>query len=324
MQSLLAEIKTLVHPELASFDLIFKRAIQSRVKFMDIIMGYIIKRKGKQIRPLFVYLCAGSFGEMTCTTSRGAVLIELLHTATLVHDDVVDDSNYRRGFLSINSIWKNKVAVLAGDYLLSRGLLLAVNNGDFELLRIVADAIREMSEGELLQLEKAKKMNINESTYFDIIRQKTAVLLSSCCAVGAKSVGATDEQVLLAKTFGEKIGIAFQLRDDLLDYELSHSGKPASLDIQNRKLSLPLIYGLQRANTITRFTMWQKIRRKKKSPLDLSQLTNFAYDGGGIAYTHEKINQLLEEAKLLLSSFPPSIYRDYLEKLTDYVIEREH
>ncbi|MDX5346436.1 MAG: polyprenyl synthetase family protein, partial [Hymenobacteraceae bacterium] len=215
----LKEIQAPVAVEMQQFEKKFRASMQSRVLLLDKIMSYIVKRKGKQMRPMFVFFSAKLFSpDISDATYRGAALIELLHTATLVHDDVVDDANYRRGFFSVNALWKNKIAVLVGDYLLSKGLLLSLQNNDFELLKIVSNAVREMSEGELLQIEKARRLDITEDVYFDIIRQKTASLIASCCAVGAASAGASAEEVEKARLFGEKVGIAFQIKDDLFDY----------------------------------------------------------------------------------------------------------
>ncbi|NBW03676.1 MAG: polyprenyl synthetase family protein, partial [Cytophagia bacterium] len=222
----------------------FRQFMKSKVMLLDTIMNYIVQRKGKQIRPMFVFLTAGCVGTISEKTYRGAALIELLHTATLVHDDVVDDSNYRRGFFSINAIWKNKIAVLVGDYLLSKGLLLSVENKDFDLLTSVSTAVREMSEGELLQIEKARKLDITEEVYFDIITKKTATLISACCAVGVQSTDADEKYAEIARNFGEKVGIAFQIKDDLFDYGDAEIGKPLGIDIKEKKMTLPLIYAL--------------------------------------------------------------------------------
>ncbi len=235
----LEEIKSPIAREMEEFEPRFRASMHTRVLLLDKIMNYIVKRKGKQMRPMFVFLSAGACGEISDSTFRGASLIELLHTATLVHDDVVDEANYRRGFFSVNALWKNKVAVLVGDFLLSRGLLLSVEHKDFDLLAIVSNAVREMSEGELLQMEKSRSLNMTESIYFEIIRQKTASLISSCCAVGASSTGAPDDVVQKMKLFGEKVGMAFQIKDDLFDYGEEEIGKPLGIDIKEKKMTLP-------------------------------------------------------------------------------------
>ena len=236
------EIKAPVAKEMAEFELKFRSSMKSSVSLLDKITNYIIKRKGKQMRPLFVFLSAKICGEMNDSTYRAASLIELLHTATLVHDDVVDDSNERRGFFSINALWKNKIAVLVGDFLLSKGLLLSIENKDYQLLGIVSDAVREMSEGELLQIEKARKLDITEDIYFEIIRKKTATLIAACCAMGAQSVKAAKKDVAKMRKFGELIGMAFQIKDDLFDYGEEKIGKPTGIDIKEQKMTLPLIY----------------------------------------------------------------------------------
>src|SRR5690606_17680775 len=244
----LDDIKAPIAREMEEFEQKFRASMKTRVLLLDKIMGYIVKRKGKQMRPMFVFLTAGTCGGITESTFRGAALIELLHTATLVHDDVVDEANYRRGLLSINALWKNKVAVLVGDFLLSRGLILSVENNDFSLLKIVTNAVREMSEGELLQIEKARYLNVTEEIYYEIIRQKTASLIASCCAVGASSSGSENGAVENMRLFGEKIGMAFQIKDDLFDYSEAMVGKPLGIDIKERKMTLPLIYALSKSS----------------------------------------------------------------------------
>src|SRR5690554_7133554 len=233
------EIKASIADEMNEFEIRFKQSMNSNTPLHDKFSNYIIKRKGKQMRPMFVFLTAKMCGEVNDSTYTAASLIELLHTATLVHDDVVDDANLRRGFFSINALWKNKIAVLVGDYLLSRGLLLSIDNGDFDLLRIISVAVREMSEGELLQIEKARRLDITEEVYYEIIRQKTATLIAACCAMGAQSVHASDEEVERMRRFGELIGMAFQIKDDLFDYGNDHIGKPTGIDIKEQKMTLP-------------------------------------------------------------------------------------
>ena len=236
MKQKLSEIKAPIAKEVDEFEKKFRSSMKSNVLLLDKIMGYIVKRKGKQMRPMFVFLSAGTVGEIQESTYRGASLIELLHTATLVHDDVVDDANYRRGFFSINALWKNKIAVLVGDYLLSRGLLLSVEHNDFDMLKIVSTAVKEMSEGELLQMEKARRLDITEEVYYDVVRQKTASLIASCCATGASSVSADKATIDKMRLFGEKVGMAFQIKDDLFDYGTKEIGKPVGIDIKEKNL----------------------------------------------------------------------------------------
>jgi octaprenyl-diphosphate synthase len=247
--SSLNRIKAPIAAEMVEFERYFKHSMRSKVPLLDIITNYIIRRKGKQMRPIFVFLSAKLIGNINKSTFHAAALIELLHTATLVHDDVVDESYQRRGFFSINALWKNKISVLVGDYLLSKGLLLAVENEEFQLLKIVSDAVKEMAEGELLQIEKARKLNTNEAIYFDIIEKKTATLLASCTAAGAKSANASPEQIEMMKQFGKNIGIAFQIKDDLFDYQLvNDTGKPSGNDLQEKKITLPLLYTLNHSS----------------------------------------------------------------------------
>jgi octaprenyl-diphosphate synthase len=300
----------------------FKTFMKTKVMLLDTIMNYIVQRKGKQMRPMFVFLTAGCMGEITEKTFRGAALIELLHTATLVHDDVVDDSNYRRGFFSINAIWKNKIAVLVGDYLLSKGLLLSVENEDFDLLKSVSTAVREMSEGELLQIEKARKLDITEEVYFDIITKKTATLISACCAVGFQSVGASAEMVEKARLFGEKVGIAFQIKDDLFDYGDAEIGKPLGIDIKEKKMTLPLIYALQKTDSSTRKHIIQLIKKESDDSNKVREVINFVKSTGGLAYANQKMNEVAEEARAVLATFPASEYRNSLGDLLSYTIER--
>lgn len=300
----------------------FRKFMKTKVMLLDKIMNYIVQRKGKQMRPMFVFLTAGCVGEITEKTYRGAALIELLHTATLVHDDVVDDSNYRRGFFSINAIWKNKIAVLVGDYLLSKGLLLSVENQDFDLLSSVSTAVREMAEGELLQIEKARKLDITEEVYFDIIRKKTATLISACCAVGVQSTGAEEHLVELARTFGEKVGIAFQIKDDLFDYGDAEIGKPLGIDIKEKKMTLPLIFALQNTDRSTKKRIIHTIKHESENPQKVQEVIQFVKSTGGLAYANKQMNAFADEARALLAQFPPSHYRNSLGDLIGYTIER--
>jgi octaprenyl-diphosphate synthase len=300
----------------------FRQFMKSKVMLLDTIMNYIVQRKGKQIRPMFVFLTAGCVGTISEKTYRGAALIELLHTATLVHDDVVDDSNYRRGFFSINAIWKNKIAVLVGDYLLSKGLLLSVENKDFDLLTSVSTAVREMSEGELLQIEKARKLDITEEVYFDIITKKTATLISACCAVGVQSTEADSHYVDIARSFGEKVGIAFQIKDDLFDYGDAEIGKPLGIDIKEKKMTLPLIYALQNTTRSTKKHIIQLIKNESENPKKVREVIDFVKSTGGLQYANMRMNDYAKEAKVLLQQFPESSYRKSLEDLISYTIER--
>lgn len=323
MTRTLEEIQRPITRELEEFEIKFRSSMKSNVMLLDRIMTYIVKRKGKQLRPMFVFLSAHLFGDIKEATYRGAALIELLHTATLVHDDVVDDANLRRGFFSVNALWKNKIAVLVGDYLLSRGLLLSINNGDFELLRIVSDAVREMSEGELLQIEKARNLDITEETYFTIIRQKTASLISSCCAVGAASAGADQEAILKLSTFGEKVGIAFQIKDDLFDYNTSKViGKPVGIDIKEKKMTLPLIYALNKASWNEKRRIVSIVKNESHKPAKVQEVIDFVRNSGGIEHASTVMQQYVGEAEAILETFPDSVYKHSLRELVKYTIER--
>ncbi len=317
-----AAIQAPIAAEMELFEQKFRGQMKSEVMLLDQIMKYIVKRKGKQLRPMFVFLMAGICGQITEATYRGAALIELLHTATLVHDDVVDDSNYRRGFFSINALWKNKVAVLVGDYLLSRGLLLSIDNGDFDLLQLVSRAVRELSEGELLQIEKARRLDITEDVYFEIIRQKTASLIAACCAVGARSVGVAQATVEQARVFGEQVGIAFQIKDDLFDYGTAEIGKPLGIDIKEKKMTLPLIYALSKAHFGEKRRIINIIKNESENPKKVNEVIAFVKNSGGIEYATEAMNQYVFKAQTLLNSFPDSPYRTSLHQLVQYTIER--
>lgn len=297
--------------------------MKSSVSLLDTIMTYIVKRKGKQMRPMFVLFCAKLNGGITEATYRGAALVELLHTATLVHDDVVDDSYQRRGMFSINALWKNKIAVLVGDYLLSRGLLLAIGNKDFHLLELVSDAVRKMSEGELLQIEKARKLNLVEEVYFDIITKKTASLIASCCAIGAASVTDDEQKVEAMRLFGEKIGIAFQIKDDLFDYGANDIGKPTGIDIKEKKLTLPLIYALNNAPAEIRRKLIYIIKNQNTDNKKVREVVNYVHTSGGIEYATTIMHRYKDEALQLLSQFPEGEARTGLEQLVAYVIERK-
>ncbi|MGW8121370.1 polyprenyl synthetase family protein [Roseivirga echinicomitans] len=318
----LSEIQAPIANEMTEFEQKFRSFMKSKVFLLDQIMSYIVKRKGKQMRPMFVFLAAGVTGEISDRTYRGASLIELLHTATLVHDDVVDDSNYRRGFFSINALWKNKIAVLVGDYLLSRGLLLSVDNEDFDFLKIVSRAVREMSEGELLQMAKARNLDITEDIYYDVIRQKTASLIASCCAVGATASNASQEDIDKMREFGLKVGMAFQIKDDLFDYGTEEVGKPLGIDIKEQKMTLPLIFSLQKASSGTRRKIIRTIKSNGDHSKKVNEVVGFVRASGGIEYAQSVMNQYYQEAKEILETFEPSVYRDSLSQLVTYTIER--
>jgi len=319
----LNEIKAPIEKNLVEFEKKFRSSMQSSVPLLDTITKYIIKRKGKQMRPMFVFFTAGMCGEITEATFRAASLIELLHTATLVHDDVVDDSNERRGFFSINALWKNKIAVLVGDYLLSKGLLLSIDNSDFELLRIVSNATREMSEGELLQIEKARRLDISEEIYFEIIRKKTASLIASCCATGASSSGASPEVVNKFHQFGENVGIAFQIRDDLFDYQKENlSGKPKGLDIRDKKMTLPLIHLLSKSSVLQKRHIINIVRNHSTEPERVEEVINLVKGSGGIEYAHQMMMKYCKNANDIINEFPESPYKSSLTQLVQYTIER--
>lgn len=318
----LEDIKTPISREMQEFEPRFRASMKTRVLLLDKIMSYIVKRKGKQMRPMFVFLSAGTCGGINDSTFRGASLIELLHTATLVHDDVVDEANYRRGFFSVNALWKNKVAVLVGDFLLSRGLILSIENGDFNLLRIVTNAVKEMSEGELLQIEKSRRLDINEEVYYDIIRQKTASLIASCCAVGASSSGATEDVVERMRAFGERIGMAFQIKDDLFDYGEMEIGKPLGIDIKEKKMTLPLIYALSQSGWLEKRRIISIVKNESEKPKKVKEVIAYVKQSGGIQYAVERMNHYHHEALEILQSFPDSDYRNSLKDLVQFTIDR--
>ncbi|MCS7004216.1 MAG: polyprenyl synthetase family protein [Cytophagales bacterium] len=319
----LHEIQAPIANEIAVFESKFKEFMKSNVPLLDTIMNFIVKRKGKQMRPILVFLSAGLSGKITEATYRGAALIELLHTATLVHDDVVDNSYYRRGFFSINALWKNKIAVLVGDYLLSRGLLLSIEHRDFELLKIVSNAVREMSEGELLQMEKSRLLDITEDIYYTIIRQKTAVLLRACCAVGAHSAGADENITLRMAQFGEKLGVAFQIKDDLFDYGTAEIGKPVGIDIKEKKITLPLIYALQRASWAERKQIIFMIKNQSENPKKVAEIIDFVKRSGGIEYAQQAMENYRKQALEILCQFPRNDFKNALEKFLSFVIDRK-
>lgn len=320
-----SQIKQPILQEMELFEKKFYESMSSKVALLNRITYYIVNRKGKQMRPMFVFLTAKmiSGGTVEERTYRGACVIELIHTATLVHDDVVDDSNRRRGFFSINALWKNKIAVLVGDYLLSKGLLLSIDHGDFDLLRIISVAVREMSEGELLQIEKARRLDITEDIYYEIIRQKTATLIAACCALGARSVSDDEIQVETMRKFGELIGMAFQIKDDLFDYTDEAIGKPTGIDIKEQKMTLPLIYALNNCSDKEKSWCINSIKNHNKDKKRVKEVIQFVKDKNGLTYAEQKMAQFQQEALALIQNFPNSIYKDSLTLMVNYVIERK-
>ncbi len=314
----------LIESELKIFEVKFREAVNSNVPLLDRVMRYVVKRKGKQLRPMFVFLAAKLCGSVNESTYRAASLVELLHTATLVHDDVVDDSLERRGFFSVYALWKNKVSVLVGDYLLAKGLLLSLDNNDFRILQILSNAVRKMSEGELLQMEKSRKLNLDEETYFEIIRNKTASLLSSACAAGAWSAIPDEEIAARMGAFGEKVGIAFQIKDDLFDYASQDIGKPTGNDIKEKKLTLPLIYTLNKVDKKTRREIIYIIKNENARKEKVNYIIDVVTKNGGIDYTVNKMNQYKEEALIILHTFPPSDIRNGFEDLVNFVTDRKY
>ena len=317
-------VTDIIGDELKIFESKFSDAVKSNTALLDSIMKYIIKRKGKQLRPMFVFLSAKLHGEINEKTYRAAALVELLHTATLVHDDVVDESFERRGFFSINAVWKNKIAVLVGDYLLSKGLLLATSNEDFKHLHILSDAVRQMSEGELLQIEKSRKLNLDENIYFEIIKNKTASLLSSACAVGAYSTTGDEQITEKMKIFGEKVGIAFQIKDDLFDYGTDNIGKPTGNDIKEKKLTLPLIYTLNNTDSATKKRLIYSIKNNNKDPQKVKEIIEVVSKSGGIEYAQQKMIDYRDEALGILNSFDETPVRKALEDLVRYTTDRKY
>lgn len=316
-------IRKPIENELNDFEDKFKSSMKSSVPLLDRITHYIYKSKGKQMRPMFVFFSAKLCGEISESTHRAAALVELLHTASLVHDDVVDDAYERRGFLSINAVWKNKIAVLVGDFLLAKGLLLSVENNEHRVLKIVSDAVQHMSEGELLQIEKVRRLDIVESVYYDIIRQKTASLIASCCASGAASANASDEVVEKMRLFGEYIGMAFQIKDDLLDFALDDIGKPKGIDIKEKKITLPLIYALNNADKTQKRTIINLVKNHNEEPDAVQQVIEFVRNMKGLEYAESKMFDFQKKAFDLISEFPSTESRDSLEQLVRFTTERK-
>lgn len=318
----LNKIRLPIANELDAFEDKFKSSMQSKVPLLDRVTHYIYKRKGKQMRPMFVFFSANLCGGITESTYRGAALVELLHTATLVHDDVVDDAYERRGFLSINAVWKNKIAVLVGDFLLAKGLLLSVEHNELKILKIVSDAVQQMSEGELLQIEKVRRLDIVEDVYYEIIRQKTASLIASCCASGASSAGASDEVVEKMRLFGEYIGMAFQIKDDLLDFGYEDIGKPRGIDIKEKKITLPLIYSLNNSTKSIKSKIIKLVKYHNDEPEKVEEIINFVRSTGGLDYAEKKMFEFQQRAFDILDSFPNSETKKSLEDLVKYTTER--
>ena len=322
---IVSQIKEPVNLEMEIFEKKFHESMHSKVALLNRITYYIVNRKGKQMRPMFVFLTAKlvSNGEVNERTYRGASVIELIHTATLVHDDVVDESDKRRGFFSINALWKNKIAVLVGDYLLSKGLLLSIDNGDFDLLKIISVAVREMSEGELLQIEKARRLDITEEVYYEIIRKKTATLIAACCSLGACSVRPDSSHVETFRKFGELIGMAFQIKDDLFDYGEQKIGKPTGIDIKEQKMTLPLIHVLNNCTTKEKKWLINSVKRYNRDKKRVKEVIAFVIEKGGLIYAEEKMHVFKEEALSILDTYPESEYKSSLRLMVNYVVDRK-
>ena len=325
LMKVIEQIKQPILEEMELFESKFKESMATKVPLLNRITQYIVRRKGKQMRPMFVFLVAKmvSGGRFEERTYRGASVIELIHTATLVHDDVVDESNKRRGFFSVNALWKNKIAVLVGDFLLSKGLLLSIDNNDFDILKLISVAVREMSEGELLQIEKARSLDITEAVYFEIIRQKTATLIAACCGIGAASVGSPEEEIDKMRLFGERIGIAFQIKDDLFDYTDAKIGKPTGIDIKEQKMTLPLIYVLNTCTNKERDWLIKSVKKNHNDKKRVKEIIAFVKEKGGIEYATDKMKQYQAKALELLETYPDSPYKDALLTMVNYVIERK-
>ena len=319
------QIKKPIYEEMELFEEKFTASMSSKVALLNRITHFIVNRKGKQMRPMFVFLTAKMLnkGKVNERTFRGASVIELIHTASLVHDDVVDDSNMRRGFFSVNALWKNKIAVLVGDFMLSKGMLLCIENEDFDLLKIISVAVKEISEGELLQIEKARKLDITEEVYYNIIRQKTATLLAACCAMGARTVQNDDAIVEKMRLFGEYIGMAFQIKDDLFDYGDTAIGKPTGIDIKEQKMTLPLIYTLNTVSVQEKNWLIQSMRKYNRDKKRVKEVIAKVKAAGGLVYAEEKMEEYRQKAMDILVTFPEDEYRNALEKMVNYVISRK-
>lgn len=319
------EIKEPIYEEMERFEEKFSSSMSSKVALLNRITHFIVNRKGKQMRPMFVFLTAKMLnnGKINERTYRGAAVIELIHTASLVHDDVVDDSNMRRGFFSVNALWKNKIAVLVGDFMLSKGMLVCIEHDDYDLLKIISVAVREISQGELLQIEKARKLDITEEVYFNIIRQKTATLLAACCAMGAQTVQQDPEVVEKMRKFGEHIGMAFQIKDDLFDYGETAIGKPTGIDIKEQKMTLPLIHALNTVSSAEKNWLIQSVKKHNRNKKRVREVIEKVKKAGGLVYAQEKMEEFRHKALDILLEFPQNSYRDALEKMVNYVISRK-
>lgn len=321
--SILTEIRKPVEKEMDEFESYFNKTMKSEIPLLKIILNYILRRKGKQMRPLLVFLTARLNGTISEGTYVAATLIELLHTASIVHDDVVDDAHERRGALSINALWNSKIAVLVGDYMLSKGLLISVEKSRYDMLEIVSEAVNSMAEGELLQLQKARKLNIKEDDYYKIIISKTAALISACTATGARSVTEDTDTIQLMKDFGENIGIAFQIRDDLLDYEANGlTGKTFGNDIKERKITLPLIHALEMASPSQKREVMSIVKSRKKTKSEIDKVIRFVTASGGLEYAELKMNQYRDKALAILDSYPDSDYKDSLKRFVFFTTSR--
>jgi len=322
--SVLDKIKKPIEKEMAEFEAYFGRTMHSDIPLLNIILNYILRRKGKQMRPLLVFLTAKLNGNISEPTYVAATFIELLHTASLVHDDVVDDASERRGALSINALWNSKIAVLVGDYMLSKGMLISVEKNRFDMLEIVSEAVKSMSEGELLQLQKSRKLNITEKDYFRIILSKTAALIAACTACGAKSVTDNPDTIQLMKEFGENIGVAFQIKDDLLDYEgTGLTGKAPGNDIKEKKITLPLIYALEQSSNSKKRHILNIVRNRKKSKSEIAEVISFVSEYGGMDYAEIKMNQYRDKALAILDSYPDSEVKNSLREFVSYTTARK-
>ena len=321
----LKKIRAPISKELVEFEIYFRESLRSNIPLLEIITRYILRRKGKQMRPTLVLLSASMLGTINESSYVAASLIELLHTASLVHDDVVDESYERRGFFSLNALWKSKIAVLVGDFLLAKGLLLSVETKEYSLLEIVSNAVKEMSEGEILQIQKIRRLNITMDEYFEVISKKTAALIAACSASGAKSVNASEEVVLKMKKFGELIGIAFQIKDDLFDYQRNTSiGKPTANDIKEKKMTLPLIYALHVCSTRENRNIRKLIRHENKNSGKINEIISFVEKNGGLVYAENKMNEYKKEALAILTEFPDNPYRRSMESFVEFTTNRMH
>ena len=319
-------IKLPIKKEMELFEKKFSKLMISNVSLLNRITHYVVNRKGKQMRPMFVFLSSKLISSEVSSEKvyRAASIIELIHTATLIHDDVIDSSNMRRGFFSLNALWKNKIAVLVGDFLLSKGMLLCIDNNDFDLLKIISNSVKDMSEGELLQIEKARRLDIDEQTYFEIITKKTASLIASCCALGAAASNGSKDQIEFFRKLGEKVGIAFQLKDDLFDYGDKKIGKPVGVDLKEKKLTLPVIYAINNSSKSKKKWLINSIKNHNKNSKVIKEVIDYVKAVGGLEYSNNKLNLIHQSALNDLKELDESVYKESLIKLINYVIEREY